>query len=188
MTHHDREMPVWTPALRFTVPGVPHAKQRPRLGRRGRTYTPQASKVYEQSVAWHAKALAPKAMFAPAGVPVRVDILAQYPRPKRLQKAPDTMLPKCVRTHGDLDNHIKAVLDGLNHAGIWVDDGQVQCIRAEAVYAPPGTRPSSFITVYIPVSLANLHNLPTKDKTRELWEASASSTDTRTTDAPMEQE
>ena len=191
MTHHDREMPVWTPALRFTVPGVPYAKQRPRFTttRSGlvKTYSTKASKVYERSVAWHAKALAPKAMLAPAGVPVRVDILAQYPRPQRLRNAGDTMLPKCVRTHGDLDNHVKAVLDGLNHAGIWKDDGQVQCIRAEAVYAPPGTRTGSLITVFVPVSIANLHNLPTKDKTRELLEASASSTDTRTTDAQMEQ-
>lgn len=192
MTKHDHEMPIWTEALRFTVPGVPYAKQRPRFvhTKRGRvhTYSTKRSKQYELAVAWHAKALARGALVAPAGVPVRVDILAHYPRPQRLSKAGDGLLPKCVRTHGDLDNHVKAVLDGLNHAGIWKDDGQVQCLRAEAVYAPPGTRPGSLITLFIPTSVATLHNKPTKDKTRELLEASATGADTGTIDAQMEQD
>ena len=191
MTPHDHQMPQWVPALRFDVPGIPHAKQRPRFTKLHnggvKAYTASASKQYEQSVAWHARAMARVQLLAPAGVPVRVDILAHYPRPQRLRKAPPTMLPKCVKHHGDLDNHVKAILDGLNRSGIWKDDGQVQCLRAEAVYAAPGQRPRSSVTVFLPVGLATHPTQPTKDKPRELLATSASGTDSRTTDAQVEQ-
>jgi len=145
--HH---MPAWTPALTFHVPGIPHAKQRPRMTRSGKTFTPPATRAYERSVALHARAVARARQLAPKGTPVRVDILAQYPRPKRLAGAPDGLLPKFVQQHGDLDNHVKAVLDGINKSGIWGDDCQVQCIRAESVYCATGHRPQSSITISLP--------------------------------------
>tara|TARA_R110002020_G_scaffold150501_4_gene327310 strand:+ start:486 stop:1010 length:525 start_codon:yes stop_codon:yes gene_type:complete len=148
--NHAHQQPLWVEAFRFTVPGTPHAKQRPRLGRGGHTFTPKPTKRYEESVAWHARAMAKTRVVAPTGVPVRVDILAQYPRPQRLDKAPPGLLPKYNSKYGDLDNHIKAILDGLNVSRIWHDDAQVQCIRAESVYAAKGQRPCSLIIVYIP--------------------------------------
>ena len=113
-----------------------------------------------------------------------MDVLAQYPRPQRLATAPG-QLPKCVKTHGDLDNHVKAILDGLNHSGIWGDDSQVQCLRAEAVYAALGQRPQSSIRVYIPVGFATHLNQTTKDEPRDILETSAPGIDTGPADAAL---
>ena len=187
--HITHQMPTWTEALSFNVPGIPRAKGRVRVrrlpGGHMTTYTDTATKHYEGSVAWHAAAVAKGVKLAPAGVPVRVDVLAQYPRPQRLAKAPG-QLPKCVKTHGDLDNHVKAVLDGLNQSGIWGDDSQVQCLRAEAVYAALGQRPQSSIRVYIPVGFATHLNRQTKDKPRDILETSAPGIDTGPADAQVD--
>lgn len=185
MTKHDQIMPVWTPALRFAVPGIPHSKHRPRFTKLSnggvKTYTAPQTKQYETSVAWHARSASRNGLSIPAGVPVRVDILAHYPRPQRLRKAPPSILPKCVSTHGDLDNHIKSICDGLNHSGIWNDDGQVQCIRAEAVYVEKGGRPRSIVTVCVPVSFLNESTDKSRTDENAILATSAAGADTRTT-------
>ena len=149
-------MPSWKQIVAVEIPGVPHAKARPRFvayaRNRGKVYTDAKTKQYEQSVAWHVAAMTRSRLLAPAGTPVRVDILAMYPRPQRLNrpKDPDGPIPKCNRHHGDLDNHIKCILDGINQSGLWDDDGQVQTIRAESLYVDRGQRPSTRVRVYIP--------------------------------------
>lgn len=92
---------------------------------------------------------------APAGTPVRLDIIAIYPRPQRLNRASDSdgLIPKCNRYMGDLDNLVKAVMDGVGRSGLWVDDGQVQCIRAESVYAERGQRARTCISIFLPTPL-----------------------------------
>lgn len=185
---HALEMPIWTEWLRFEVPGIPHAKQRPRFRKTGHTFTPKATKVYELKVAWMVTAKTRGRCIAPAGIPVRVDVLAYYPKPKRLQHIRG-ILPKCNKQHGDLDNHLKAILDGISRSGFWDDDGQAQCNRAEGVYDDyeNGRMPRSAVTIFIPVSLATHLQPTTKDQPRELLATSAAGADTRTTDAQVEQ-
>jgi len=163
-------MPSWTHAITFEMPGIPHAKARPRFvafGRnRGKVYADPKSQRYERAVAIHVRAFTKNKKLAPAGMPVRVDILAMYPRPKRLlrPKDPAGLITKCNRMHGDLDNHVKAILDGINLSGLWDDDGQVSCIRAESAYVEKGRRPCSRVTVYLPTQDMNHSG---KDHTRD---------------------
>ena len=154
-------MITWTEVLRCTVGGAPVAKQRPRTvrigrGPRTRTYTPKKTLEYENRVAvavqlsrrWRRTDGVP---LLPSGTPVRVDIVAVFPRPKaRHRKAdPVGLLPKASRP--DLDNVVKAAIDGCDGAHhLWHDDGQVQCIRAEAWYAEVEGHPRTEIIVYAP--------------------------------------
>ncbi|OXE37432.1 MAG: hypothetical protein CGW95_01595 [Phenylobacterium zucineum] len=52
---HPRHAPrPWRPSYRFTIPGQPRGKGRPRFGR-GRTYTDAKTLAYEQTVRTSAK-------------------------------------------------------------------------------------------------------------------------------------
>lgn len=90
---------------RFTIPGRPVPKGRPRLGLRGRqayVYTPPETKEYEKLVGWVAKAHGCK----PVRCPVEVEIWVY------------------LRGKADADNLSKSVLDGL--CGVaFEDDDQV---------------------------------------------------------------
>ena len=83
---------------------------------------------------------------------MRVDIVAVFPRPQRLQakRHPDGLCAKYSRP--DLDNVAKACLDGIGLATglIWKDDGQVQTLRAEAYYAERDQSPRTELVIYIP--------------------------------------
>ena len=151
---HALQMPTWVPAFRLCIPGIPIAKGRHRCGCRNNkvvTYSDKKTDTYEKSVAWHAAAQTRGKMIAPAGVPVRVDVLAFYPKPQRLKHIKGT-LPKCNKQFGDADNHLKAILDGLTKAGIWADDGQACCLRVEPLYTDE--RPRSEVSVFLPSTLA----------------------------------
>jgi len=111
----------------ITIPGEPVAKGRPRVVRRGnhtRAITPPKTVAFESMVAlvaseaWQGEPIA-------ADVPVAVVIDAYFKRPKRLRRAkdPSGAIPHTKRPDGD--NVAKAVLDGLDKAGIWHDDSQV---------------------------------------------------------------
>ncbi len=144
---------VWAPALRITIPGQPVPKGRPRFSTRGgkvRTFTDAKTVQYEHRAAWAISAATRSRELAPAGVPVRVDILAIFPRPKRLmrKKDPAGLIPHAVRP--DLDNVAKALLDSISQAGLWADDGQVTCLRAEAAYCEKDQQPRVDLSIYLP--------------------------------------
>lgn len=121
------------PDLAFTVPGKPFAKQRPRMTRAGRVYTPAATVSFEQTVAQYAM----QAGAVATTEPVAVSILAVFEPPKSWSKArraaslgaPHTQRP-------DLDNCEKAVLDGLNRVA-FADDGQVFQLTSRKVWGEP---------------------------------------------------
>ena len=96
---------------RFTVPGRPVPKERPRFNTRTRhAYTPPRTQAYEAMVGWHARV-------------ARV-MLTEKPIILRVRAYTHT------KNHGDIDNIAKAVADAL--IGIaYVDDKQVQRIEAE---------------------------------------------------------
>ena len=124
--------------LTFSVPGVPTAKGRPRMTRRGRVYTPAKTVAYERTVsivAQEAKSRLGGGMLFEG--PVMVTIHCRFGLPKswsRKRKAeminqPHAQLP-------DLDNLVKSVLDGMNHAhNIWTDDKQVAAVTAAKHWA-----------------------------------------------------
>lgn len=124
-------------ACKFTVPGPPVGKGRPRFTRIGqhvRTYTPTATTEYERTVAQYARlAMGDPADF-PAG-PVSVAIWAIAARPQRLcRKAdPDGLLWRQAKP--DADNVAKAVLDALSP---WFADERVGMLTVRSLYAERG--------------------------------------------------
>lgn len=128
--------------LAFFIPGPPCAKGRPRIGMRGghaMAYTDSKTARYENLVALCARE---KHEGIAHDRPVAVTIRALFDRPLRLKArskkdgrlliASEGRMPHTSRP--DLDNIVKAVLDGMNSAGIWVDDSQVDSIHATKQY------------------------------------------------------
>lgn len=70
--------------VRFTVPGPPQGKARPRFTK-GRAYTPKNTVIYEKLVRIRYQAAAMGVI--PTEGPVSVTILASYPIPKSANKA-----------------------------------------------------------------------------------------------------
>jgi Holliday junction resolvase RusA-like endonuclease len=114
-------------AIRFVVPGDPVPKARARIGRFGRTYTPEKTVAYEELVAWSAK----KAMLDACAEPLNSE--------SRFAVTMDFYLGTERRI--DLDNLQKAILDGLTPRKpkgrgrppglFWRDDSQVDIIAAQ---------------------------------------------------------
>ena len=96
-----------TPLLAFAVDLVPIAKERPRLGARGRTYTPERTRDAEEHLAWAFK-LATNGRPALAG---NLGMVAVFFRPDKRRI--------------DGDNMLKLVCDAGNLARAWGDDSQV---------------------------------------------------------------
>lgn len=79
--------------------------------------------------------------------PMRVDAVFTLPRPKAHYRANGDLKPAAPNLHdkrGDLDKFIRAALDALTDAGIWVDDAQVCAITATKKY---GTHPGAEFTI-----------------------------------------
>jgi Holliday junction resolvase RusA-like endonuclease len=149
---------VWREVLRVTIPGPPVAKGRPRFFLRNhqvRTYTDKKTAAFEKLVALCVSSspmLRGQSRPLCGTGPVRVDIVAIFPRPQRLQakRYPDQLIAKHSRP--DLDNVCKAVNDGIGLAKglIWNDDAQVQTLRAESYYAERDQSARTELVIYIP--------------------------------------
>ena len=98
--------------ITITIPGPPVAKQRARVGKGGRVYTPPETRSYEQKVAVFATVAARRAKWKVTSEPVEIDV--------RIYRA---------RATGDLSNFVKAIEDGMNGI-IYVDDRQIVSIDA----------------------------------------------------------
>tara|TARA_R110002051_G_scaffold36408_1_gene79155 strand:- start:1115 stop:1501 length:387 start_codon:yes stop_codon:yes gene_type:complete len=124
-------------------------------GGKPRVHTDSKTRAYEKLVALCASS-SPQLRGSPRPLcgdgPVRVDIVAIFPRPQRLQarKHSDNLIPMGCRP--DLDNVIKAVLDGVGLVKglIWNDDGQVSCLRADAFYAERDQGPRLELALFVP--------------------------------------
>ena len=120
--------------IRFTIPGVPQGKQRPRFTRFGHTYTPEKTRQYEEDVRSAYLEAARDAHFSDR--PVCVEILAFYPIPKSAAKGrraamADGSIRPVVKP--DCDNVCKIICDALNGIA-WRDDAQVVKITVEKRY------------------------------------------------------
>ena len=112
--------------IEIVIHGKPVGKARPRFGRRKNggvvTYTPRETKNYEQSVATLAQcAMFGKAMLQGA-VKVTIDVYFSH----KTKKGYHVSRP-------DLDNIIKAILDGLNGV-VFDDDAAVAVLVATKQY------------------------------------------------------
>lgn len=109
--------------IKFTVPGTPVGKGRPRVTMHG-TYTPKKTAQYERLVksCWKTQS----GQSFSGGIPLEAEILAWFPIPKSTSKK------KAAEMEGryhikrpDADNIAKAILDSLNECA-YPDDSAVQ--------------------------------------------------------------
>ena len=129
----------------FEVPMPPRGKGRPRhTVRNGRVmvYTPKETKSWEAQVGIASLVCRPAMVMEG---PVRVDILAVMPRPKRLLRKKDPNGLIWCLTKPDSDNIRKSVLDALKTW--WRDDSQVVDGRTLKVYAERNGHPRVIVRV-----------------------------------------
>lgn len=112
----------------FIVPGKPRGKGRPRTGRNFATgrpihYTDEKTVAYEKQIANYFLFHGGRKTLRP----VEVAIIACYVRPKSCKETIKTTKP-------DIDNIVKAVLDGLNSIA-YTDDSAVVKISATKQYS-----------------------------------------------------
>ena len=123
--------------IRFTVPGQPQGKARPRVVSRGgytHAYTPTKTAQYEACVREAYKLSIPPRK-PPSGA-VEVAIRAYYAVPKswpleKRKKALAGMIPVTVKP--DCDNIIKIICDALNGLA-WEDDKQIIWAQVSKAY------------------------------------------------------
>ncbi len=94
----------------IVVAGNPVAKERPRAARNGHFYTPAATKEYEERVAWTVRASGQS--FPTEDVRVALGFYCKG------------------RKRPDLDNLVKAALDGAEKGGLFGNDKQVVQVLA----------------------------------------------------------
>lgn len=112
--------------IKFTVPGIPVGKGRPRFMKNGHIYTPQKTRDYEGKVVQCRKCQSGKE-FAD-GIPLTATVTAFFTVPRSTSKKKAAMLdgtPHIKRP--DADNVAKAILDALNgHA--YNDDSAIAAL------------------------------------------------------------
>ena len=122
----------------FEVPGQPRGKGRPRFARRGnfvKTYTDAATASYEDQIRFYAlQAMGssePLKTALEAFIYVRLPVPQSYSK-KRTEACLSGLERPCKKP--DLDNIIKAMMDGMNEV-IYDDDVQIVNITATKLYA-----------------------------------------------------
>ena len=122
--------------IRFSVPGKPFGKQRPRFVRRGRftsTYTPKETVEYENKVKESYKREVGNIKLEGA---IEAKIVGTFPIPQSAsKKQKDEILSGRVKYTKkiDCDNMAKSILDALNEIA-YDDDSQVFDLSAKKRY------------------------------------------------------
>lgn len=115
----------------FTLPGEPVSKQRPRFTKTGRTYTPNETLVAEKKIGFSFRGVNPG---WPAGG-------------RDGEFAVRATFYTFAKSHRDIDNMLKLVLDGLNHVA-WKDDYQIMKVHAEKVQVATKEEARTVVLVY----------------------------------------
>lgn len=104
----------------IVINGRPVPKGRPRLGRRGRVFTPEKTLIAEAQIreAWDGP------LFE-GPVSIRVVFNVEQTEVTVFECSDTT--PSKLR--GDIDNYVKTLMDGLNGVA-WADDKQVHYVEA----------------------------------------------------------
>lgn len=125
--------------VKFTIPGEPQGKGRPRFSRQGNnvvTHTPDQTLVYENLVRTMYMKYARNYRF-PDDVPLDVRVYAYYTIPKSISKKKhQEMLDKKIRPmkKPDFDNIGKVICDSLNGVA-YRDDAQVVDAQVRKFYS-----------------------------------------------------
>ena len=117
----------------FKIEGQPQGKGRPKFTRDGHCFTPKATREYENLIAEEYKAAKGETLDGY----IRVNIKAYYKIPKSTTKINRGKIEAGIikpAVKPDIDNVVKAILDGLNGVA-YHDDSQVVYVDAEKFYA-----------------------------------------------------
>jgi Holliday junction resolvase RusA-like endonuclease len=107
----------------FVVETKPVVKGRPRLGRRGRVFTPVRTLQAEAVIAEHYKSIGGPYY----EIPVQLDAIFYS---NRIEATLTPLLDHTSGLRGDTDNYLKLLCDALNGVA-FPDDKQVMIIRGE---------------------------------------------------------
>ncbi len=122
--------------IRFTIPGEPVGKGRPRFVRAtGRTFTPPATRSYEGAV----KMIAAQAMTgkAPLEGPLAVEITAYFAKPVSWSRKRAEATKRHIG-RPDGDNIAKALTDACNGI-VYRDDCQIALLTVAKLYSDDGS-------------------------------------------------
>lgn len=121
--------------IKFTIPGPPQGKGRPRFTKSGHTYTPAKTAEYEKLVkAEYIRQCAGQSLH---GQPVRISINAFFEIPKNTSKKRRSEMMGMDRRptkKPDADNVIKIITDALNGIA-YDDDRQIVALMFKKFYA-----------------------------------------------------
>ncbi|CAB4171675.1 Rus Holliday junction resolvase [uncultured Caudovirales phage] len=106
----------------IVIPNRPTPKGRPRLGRRGRVFTPV--KTLEAEALVRGAYLMSDGPVFEGPVWLRIEFT---PTSMEITVGESTL--EVSKLRGDIDNYVKTVMDGLNGAA-WADDKQVHLVEA----------------------------------------------------------
>ena len=131
-------------AIKFTIPGEPHALQRARHGKNG-VYDTDANKAAKDAIALIGRT-AMCGRNKPLEGAVKLSCIFVHPWPKNASKKRRSMPNGLYKaTRADIDNQLKTIMDGLNGI-VWKDDGQVAAVYAEKVHID-GVDPQTDVTI-----------------------------------------
>lgn len=125
--------------IRFSVPGNPFGKQRPKFARHGKfvqTYTPKETLQHEKIIAQVYEDVAKGKKFEKKA-PLDIQITAYYPIPQSTSKKKrKEMLEHKIRpvVKPDLDNVAKLIYDALNGVA-WHDDNAIVDTQIRKFYS-----------------------------------------------------
>jgi Holliday junction resolvase RusA-like endonuclease len=136
--------------ITIVIDGAAVAKGRPRMTRRGITYTPAATRKYEA----HGRLAAQLAMEGrtPIAVPVRMVAQVELPIPSSWsQRRRSAAIAGDIRptSRPDIDNYLKAAMDAINEIVV-ADDSLIVELDARKRY---GADPKLVLTIH-PLSAA----------------------------------
>lgn len=124
-------------SITFGLSGAPQGKGRARFNRAtGNSYTPAATRSYESMI--RGAAMDAMAGRLPIEGPVAVRLTAEVDIPKSMTKRDkQAAASQSIRPskRPDIDNIIKAFLDGMNTV-VFKDDSQIWHLDAAKVYGP----------------------------------------------------
>ena len=119
--------------INFIIDGPPKGKGRPRFTRDGHTYTPAATREYEQLIraCWQIQ----NGKSFPQQTPLKATILAYFPIPKGTSKKKlQAMIDSPCTKKPDADNVAKIILDALNGFA-FQDDNAIYALKVFKYYS-----------------------------------------------------
>ena len=114
----------------FIVPGPAKAKERPRVGKGGRIYTPNGTHKYAKLVR---ECYGDNKSFEKKFIIMKIIFWFEIPKSDSKQKRQDCAEGFIRPSRADIDNYIKSVLDELNKVA-YTDDRYIYKIEAEKRY------------------------------------------------------